>query len=267
METPQIPLPQFPSRPTCTLCTLHTFTPPGGHNGVPTTLHPTSLPPAPLTPSVVFVGMNPGREESLRNAPFVGPSGRIVRDAFIPGTSLHTLATIYFANIARCYSPVTPTGNTITNAHYKTCRPFLLPDLHLIPGRPLHLVALGADAARHLCALLNLGNSRSQAWAFSHQGIPFSSGPLCGRLWSTYHPAAILRNHNLILTSELHLNLLSSFLRGLTLAPSTPEVIPCRLPRAPSPTPRSDSPTTTSAHLQTSTPTDSPTPRAIPPSS
>lgn len=232
-------LPQFPSRPTCTLCDLSQQTLPNGHNGVPTALFPDSLPPSPSTPSVVFVGMNPGRDECLANTPFIGPSGRVVRTAFIPGTSLHTLSTIYFSNIARCYSPTLAGKNTIADIHYRACRPFLLPDLLQIPGRPLHLVALGADPVRHICALAGLGK-KSQTWAFSHQGEVLSFAPtLTFRLWSTYHPAALLRTRSLVLTSELHLNLLSSFLRGLTPSPTRPEIIPCRLPHPPPPTPPS----------------------------
>lgn len=192
--------------------------------------------------------MNPGREECLRNEPFIGPSGRVVRTSFIPGTRLQTLASVYLANIARCYSPITPTGNLIANKHYSACRPYLLLDLFLIPNRPIHLVALGADPTRHLCTLLNLGKSRSLTWLFSHQGTPFTlekprdgQAPeqITGRLWGTFHPAAILRNRSLILSSEQHLNLLSSYLSGLTPEPTRPEIAPCRPPLTLPPTPPS----------------------------
>lgn len=228
-------LPQFPSRPACTLCELHAHTPPSGVNGVPTCYFPSSLPPNPTTPSLVFIGMNPGREESIKNEPFVGPSGNIVRNVYIPGAGLQELGSIYFTNTARCYSPILNDTNMIADRHYKACRSFLLPDLLSLPGRPLHLICLGADPVSHLCALAGLGK-KTQKWSFSHQGEVFdlpTVGPF--HLWSVYHPAFVLRDRKQIHTASLHLNLISSYLRGLSPLPSHPAVIPCRPPVSTSP--------------------------------
>jgi len=162
-----IHLPLLPAaRPTCTLCSLHS----GGARsvGIPTCYIPGSLPLSQETPCVLFLGQNPGFNEDTSGTPFIGKSGAMVQDSFIAGISLHTLASVFVGNTARCYHV---TGDGPTNKHYKVCRDFLLPDLRLLAmaSRELIVVCLGAPATSHLYALLGRPKV-SLTSAFTHQG-------------------------------------------------------------------------------------------------
>ena len=75
------PLPiLLPAHPSCTECELHS----GARNpGVPSVHLPESLPFSRTTPVVAVLGMNPGLQEDRTNTPFVGPSGRLLRDVYL----------------------------------------------------------------------------------------------------------------------------------------------------------------------------------------
>lgn len=222
-------LSQFPSRPSCTLCALHEHAS-RGRAGIPTVHHPQSLPPAPETPVVVFVGQNPGFHEDREGVPFVGPSGRIVRLAFSAGARLLPLASIYLTNTARCY---TPADSPPKSRHYSTCAPFLLEDLGEIAmlhgDTKLAIVALGAPAAFHLWKLAGAKKGVKLSEAFRRNGRPIPI-PGAWHFFSTFHPAAIIRNHNLIHAAQDHLRLVHDFLTGTLATPSKPTFIPPRLP-------------------------------------
>lgn len=166
MQSP-IHLPVLPGpRPTCTLCSLHS----GGARsvGIPTCHIPGSLPLSQETPCILFLGQNPGFNEDRDGTPFIGKSGAMVQDSFIAGISLHTLASVFVGNTARCYHV---TGDGPTNKHYSACRPYLLPDLRTLRSNcsELIVVTLGAPATSHLYALLGRPKV-SLTSAFGHQG-------------------------------------------------------------------------------------------------
>ena len=265
-------LPIFDSDPKCQSCDLHRCTLPSGHNGTPSLC--LSFDPA-LQP-LVFIGMNPGREECLQNEPFVGPSGRIVRSVFLPFLPFATVASIYLSNTARCYSPVTPTGNTIEAKHYRACAPLhLLPDLQKIaslhPNQTLNLLLLGAETTKHVSSAI-LSSCRTSFYssfatpehkpvdgkpqphspkskrklpplppelakpifprlsdAFKAQGRTLRWNSISVRFFATFHPAAILRDRKLILSTEDHLRMIYSVLSGHSAPISTPNLIPPRI--------------------------------------
>lgn len=176
---PPLPLPQFPPHKSCTLCPLSSI---ATSVGIPLHILPESLPPSPTTPAILIVGQNPGHTEDRTGRPFIGPTGRLLRSVYIPGAYLHTLATIYVANTARCYHR---DGEGPSAAHYKACRPYLLSDLlalsTLHPSHPLLILTLGAPATTHTYALL--GRTKvTLTSSFKHQLSKFplpspSSGP------------------------------------------------------------------------------------------
>lgn len=245
---PPLSLQQFPPHRDCTACPLHKC---AKSVGIPTHLIPGSLPPSHETPAVLFLGQNPGFNEDREGVPFIGKSGTILQDAYIDGVQLRSLATLYVSNTARCYHLH---GDGPSNSHYKACRPHLLPDLHTLLSlhSSLTVMCLGAPATTHLHALLGIPKVTLTS-SFSNQGRqvplpPLSSetsqslGPLGlpqtpdGRgastitIFSSYHPAAVLRENNLIHAVQGHMTLLLNHLTGQTPAPSLPTLISPRSP-------------------------------------
>jgi uracil-DNA glycosylase family 4 len=171
------PLPQLPARPACTLCPLSTL---AKTRGIATHYLSTSLPPPAPHPCVVL-GQNPGYNEDLVGIPFIGASGKDLQDAYVAGISLHTLASVYLANTARCYHV---NGDGPTDSHYSACRHYLTQDLHTLSSlhaqSPVVVLCVGAPAAKHLFALAGTPRA-SLSYAFSHQGarlsIPLSFHP------------------------------------------------------------------------------------------
>lgn len=138
----------------------------------------------PSNPRLVVVGEAPGKQEDEAGAPFVGPSGRVVRgwlrDA---GWDLDEVA---FVNSVSCFPNRTPTKDEVN-----ACQPNIHRQLsHLRCDR---LLVLGGIAIQ---ALLNttvrVGEVRGLWWRVRRL-------PDLGSSWAlaTWHPAAVLRNKSL----------------------------------------------------------------------
>ena len=232
-------LDQLPSRPTCTLCELHEE---ANNPGVPTVWWDESLPPTKGVPILLVLGMNPGIQEDHQNEPFIGPSGQLLKGPYLKGTKLNELASIFFLNSARCW---TPSAAPPKRKHYKTCFEHSIVDANnIVRDRRDSQVAwlcCGAAAVDTLSRTL-LPKRVNLSSSFRAQSLPF---PFVGRtpegevgvseqqhnLFTTYHPAAVLRNPNLIHAVEDHLTLLASFFKGTIPRPSEPTVVPPRAPR------------------------------------
>lgn len=195
--------------------------------GVPSRWSEFSLPPGPITPAVVFLGQNPGVQESKVNKPFVGPSGKTVEESYIKGISLQSMASIYFSNTARCY---TPSKAPPKDKHYKTCLPYFLTDLEEITkvhtSAPICVVCLGAPAARFFFESLT-GQKLNQKQAFAKNGTvhPFKGRSIT--FFAVYHPAACLRKRSLIHIVADHMEAVRRFLQGAHRDPG-----PIRIPPA-----------------------------------
>lgn len=212
---------------TCSVCPLSAE---ARSVGVPTIHLPSSLPPLPSNPAIVFIGQNPGNAEDIAAEPFVssGPSGRLVRNAFCLFHNFSTRASIYLTNAARCYTrPASPPRLS----HYTRCsRTHLLPDLAHISS--LHtpaatfLICLGSEAVRAVYRIAINLKSASLSHAFSHQN---TSSPF-GSIFATYHPAAYLRQTTLLPAIEAHLSLVAAALSGSFPSPSSPRCVPAGPP-------------------------------------
>lgn len=170
--------------------------------------------------------MNPGTQEDRQNQCFIGPSGRILTEIYLgkPGFPAH--AHVYLTNAAKCASP----GTNPLRRHYTACAPNLLVDLQLIkrahPRAAIHVLALGADPLISLWRLLVPGKPPRLSKAFSSQGIVSSTGVSGLRLWSTYHPAAILRDQSRIHAVSGHLVLLLRDITERRVLRTNPDIVP-----------------------------------------
>jgi DNA polymerase len=133
---------------------------------------------------VMLVGEQPGDEEDLQGAPFVGPAGQLLDRAL--GEAGIDRAAVYVTNAVKHFK-WTPRGKR--RIHEKprdqevdACLPWLEAEIAAV--RPALVVCLGATAARAL-----LGKSFRVTRAHG-EIVTRPAGPA---LMGTFHPSAVLR--------------------------------------------------------------------------
>ena len=141
----------------------------------------------PAQARVVLVGEQPGDQEDLRDAPFVGPAGEILDRAL---TEVHLdRATLYVTNAVKHFKFVMRGKRRIHQtprlSEIAACRAWVEAELAVI--KPETLVCLGATAARAL-----LGDEfrlmRDRGRVFATRWAP--------RTLATLHPSAVLRGED-----------------------------------------------------------------------
>jgi DNA polymerase len=138
-----------------------------------------------LKSEVVLVGEQPGDQEDLAGAPFVGPAGGILDRALDEAgidrkTAYVTNAVKHFKWKARGTRRI---HDKPTWTESQACRPWLEAELALV--QPKALVLLGATAAQSL-----LGKSFRVT---KERGVPLESD-LADLVVATIHPSAVLRS-------------------------------------------------------------------------
>jgi uracil-DNA glycosylase family 4 len=202
--------------------------------GLPTRRLTTSLEPHRDRDVVVYVGRNPGFHEDQEGRCFVGRSGQLLERAFVGGTSIHRRATVWFTNMARCYTvnDVPPKAK-----HYKACRGYLEHDLAALagassPDAKFVVVLLGGDAVSHFHRNSLGVRGINLTKAFAQQGREYQV-EWCPRpftVFSTFHPAFVLRDPNQINAVSAHCQLILDYLRGTMAQPSEPTIVEPRYP-------------------------------------
>ncbi len=138
----------------------------------------------PVPAEVMLVGEQPGDQEDLQGAPFVGPAGHVLdealRDAGIDRE------VVYVTNAVKHFK-WTPRGKRRLHqkperAEILACRPWLDAELRLV--QPRVLVLMGATAAQ--------GIFGSKFRVTASRGVPQDSD-LAEFVVATIHPSAILR--------------------------------------------------------------------------
>jgi uracil-DNA glycosylase family protein len=140
-----------------------------------------------LTSEVMLVGEQPGDQEDLAGAPFVGPAGKLLDRALDEagidrGTTYVTNAVKHFKWKARGTRRI---HDKPTWTETLACRPWLESELALV--KPRALVLMGATAAQSL-----LGKSFKVT---QNRGVPLDSD-LADLVVATIHPSAVLRAEN-----------------------------------------------------------------------
>ncbi|RMD99041.1 MAG: hypothetical protein D6812_12365, partial [Deltaproteobacteria bacterium] len=204
---------------------------------VPTTLF--SPPGSPSLPALLVVGQNPGVQEDEANEPFVGPTGQLLRTAYLKGLPFTDHATIYLANAVRCHTQ----GNAKPlTSHISACRPYLLADInHLLASHPsLFILCLGAVALDSIHTLPTLVPHqpstklpRQLRTAFNEQPFTLTHPdhpPIY--ILATYHPAAVLRDGSLRRAVHDHMQILYDTLTLASEPPpsSEPTIVPPSYP-------------------------------------
>ena len=140
-----------------------------------------------LKAEVMLVGEQPGDQEDLAGAPFVGPAGKVL-DRALEAAGIDRGAT-YVTNAVKHFK-WKPRGtrrihDKPTWTETLACRPWLEAELTLV--KPRALVLMGATAAQAL-----LGRSFKVT---QERGKPLDS-ELAGLVVATIHPSAVLRAEN-----------------------------------------------------------------------
>lgn len=130
-------------------------------------------------PDIVFVGEGPGEREDEFGQPFVGASGKLLKDSI---TSVGiSLDTVRFTNAVRCRPP---DNKTPTNTQIKCCAPYLVNELGAI--QPKVVVLLGNTPLKSVLGLNGISAYQGTGY-IERDGVKYVAA---------YHPAYILRQHN-----------------------------------------------------------------------
>jgi len=133
---------------------------------------------------ILFVGEQPGNEEDLEGAPFVGPAGRLLDKALAEAGIDRGLT--YVTNVVKHFK-WEPRGKRRIHAkpnaaEITACLPWLQAEIQLI--QPKLIVCLGATAAQAL-----LGKK----FRVTQQRGKLIDAPGVAKVMATVHPSSILR--------------------------------------------------------------------------
>ncbi len=134
--------------------------------------------------AMMFIGEVPGDQEDIQGAPFVGPAGRLLDEAFAAAGIARR--DVYVTNAVKHFT-WEPRGKRRLHArpkwrHVTACRPWWEAEIRVV--KPKVIVCLGALAAQAL-----LG----KAFRITRQrGVPVAY-PWAPCVITTRHPSAILR--------------------------------------------------------------------------
>jgi uracil-DNA glycosylase len=137
-----------------------------------------------LSSDVMLVGEQPGAQEDLAGAPFVGPAGKLL-DRALAEAGIDRRRT-YVTNAVKHFKWRARGTRRIHDkpswTEQMACRPWLEAELALV--KPRALVLMGATAAQSL-----LGKSFRVT---QNRGVPLDSD-LADLVTATIHPSAVLR--------------------------------------------------------------------------
>ena len=150
----------------------------------------------PLTARLLVIGEAPGRDEDLQGQPFVGRSGQLLFRLLAEEVGL-SREECYVTNTLKCRPP----GNRVPGpAELAACRPWL--DEQRDQCAASVTLAVGLTAAREvLGATLPMGRIHGRP-----RHLEGGSG------LATYHPAAALRNPEIVDVMRADLRVLSALL-------------------------------------------------------
>ncbi|MGA5305091.1 UdgX family uracil-DNA binding protein [Nucisporomicrobium flavum] len=144
---------------------------------------------------VVFVGEQPGDVEDQQGLPFVGPAGRLLREAvddagLDPGNVYITNAVKHFRFELRGKRRIHQSPGP---AHITACRPWLVAEFALL--KPELVVVLGATAAKALLGpSFRVTRSRGQLMPWPASAQHPEDFPVAEiQALATIHPSAVLR--------------------------------------------------------------------------
>ena len=141
---------------------------------------------------IMFIGEAPGRSEDEKGKPFVGAAGRILDD-LLKKAGIER-SQVFITNIVKCRPP----NNRVPEEdELIACRPYLDRQIALI--KPKVICILGRTAYSSILGGSSITANRGKIVERSGQ-----------KYFSTFHPAAVIYNKNLLSTLEADLKKLAA---------------------------------------------------------
>lgn len=135
----------------------------------------------PQDATIIFIGRNPGKNEDLKNRPFIGRAG-VLLDKIIKFLGFER-EQCGIVNTIRCF---TPANRAPTPKEIETCKYWLKEELKFFSSKKI-LFPCGAEAFKSFLPQCPDSISRVVGKAFHPESSKIITIPL-------YHPAYILRN-------------------------------------------------------------------------
>ncbi len=179
----------------CTACRLHE----GRTQTVPGDGDPNA--------ELMFIGEAPGANEDAQGRPFVGRAGKLLDELL--GEIGFTRADVFVANVVKCRPP---NNRDPLPDEIGCCEIYLREQIEGI--RPKLIVLLGRFATQYFLPNARMGEARGQ---------PYQAGPWL--ILPIYHPAAALRNSNLMSTMRQDFAIIPPLLAQAERPAVTPGVI------------------------------------------
>jgi uracil-DNA glycosylase len=145
-----------------------------------------------ISAKIMFIGEAPGRSEDEKGKPFVGAAGRILDD-LLKKAGIER-SQVFITNIVKCRPP----NNRVPEEdELIACRPYLDRQIALI--KPKVICILGRTAYSSILGGSSITANRGKIVERSGQ-----------KYFSTFHPAAVIYNKNLLSTLEADLKKLAA---------------------------------------------------------
>lgn len=142
---------------------------------------------------LMIIGEAPGYHEDQSGRPFIGTAGKILRNTLAKNKI--SIEDVFITNIVKCRPPNNRPPRIIEK---RTCLPYLDRQIFLL--QPKIICLLGNVAASYILNLNSITNERGKV--IHRNGLKF---------FITYHPAAIIYNHNLLNTFESDIKKLAEY--------------------------------------------------------
>ena len=145
-----------------------------------------------ISAKIMFIGEAPGRSEDEKGKPFVGAAGRMLDD-LLKKAGIER-SQVFITNIVKCRPP----NNRVPEEdELIACRPYLDRQIALI--KPKVICILGRTAYSSILGGSSITANRGKIVERSGQ-----------KYFSTFHPAAVIYNKNLLSTLEADLKKLAA---------------------------------------------------------
>lgn len=131
----------------------------------------------PASADIMLIGEAPGREEDLTGKPFVGRAGRLLDDALKRAGLERSM--VFITSVIKCRPPQ---NRKPKKKEIDQCRHFLEYQIEII--HPKIICLMGNTAAQAVLGIQGIADLRGRV--------------LQNRYLVTFHPAAVLRNRNLM---------------------------------------------------------------------